>query len=423
MSKDIVKTSGSLTTEYSDYEVLNYLLQSANMSLDSVAKDMKKAELQKIIDQHPHPITQGKDGRWRTRVSLGDGQRRQIAKATKEKVYEALYEHYRGASSTQVTEMLTLESLFPQWLEYKRLKGAASSYLKRMKSDWKTYYAGTDIVKVPIQSLKKITMDIWAHQLIEQTGRSKKQYYAVSVIMRQMLDYAVDLEVITLNPLKQVHIDARMVFKPNKKKASDTQVFNRTELDVLYDIAWEDFRSEHNTVHKLAPLAVMFQFQTGVRIGELSVLRYEDIEDSEIYVQRMFRYQQKEVVEYTKCHHDGRYVILTPLAKRLIDTAKQYQQEHGLPDNGYIFSVNEEPLSYYAIRKLYERYCKSIGTIGKSSHTARRNFISALIDAGININEIREMVGHADERTTYNSYCFDRKTKAERVALIEQALS
>ena len=46
-----------------------------------------------------------------------------------------------------------------------------------------------------------------------------------------------------------------------------------------------------------------------------------------------------------------------------------------------------------------------------------------MIDGGVNINTIREMVGHADERTTYNNYCYDRSTEAEKLAKIEQALS
>ena len=94
-----------------------------------------------------------------------------------------------------------------------------------------------------------------------------------------------------------------------------------------------------------------------------------------------------------------------------------------MDDSGYIFSVNDEPLSYYAIRKLYARYCDEIGTAFKSSHKARKTYISALIDGGVNINTIRDMVGHMDERTTYNSYCYDRRPRPERIALIEKALS
>lgn len=409
--------------EYSDADILQFLLESANIDVSDAAKLMKKAEMEKIIEAHPYPITQGKDGRWRTYVKGDNGKRKQIAKSTEEKVWEELFHYYKGTEVKTARTDPTLATLYPQWLEYKRLHGASSTYLKRIDSDWHNYYAGTDIIRIPLANLKKLMLDVWAHELIERVGHVKKQYYNISMIMRQMLDYAVDAELIQTNPLQKVKIEARQVFLPVKKKASETQVFTTEEVEALYHAAREDFDSEHNTVHKLAPLAVMFQFQTGVRIGELCALRYEDIEDSEIFVNRMYRFVTKEVVEYTKSHNAGRYVALTAEAKSLIETAKRYQQEHSMCDSGYIFSVNEEPLSYYAIRKLYERYCKEIGTVKKSSHKSRKTYISALIDGGVNINAIRELVGHADERTTYNSYCYDRKTKSERVTMIENALS
>lgn len=278
----------------------------------------------------------------------------------------------------------------------------------------------------PITELTKMDMDIWCHKLIEKVDRCKKEYYNVSMLMRQILDYAADLELITHNPLKQVKIDARMVFKPVKRKTDETQVFSKGEVTDLFEAAWHDFETGYNAVHKLAPLAVMFQFVTGVRIGEVCALKYEDILDkemSEIYVQRMYRFKSREVVDYTKCHNEGRAVVLTSDARKLIQAAKQYQEENGLDSTGYIFSVNDQPLSYYVVRKLYERYCQSIGTINKSSHKARKTYISALIHGGVNINTIREMAGHADARTTYNSYCYDRSSKSERAELIEKALA
>ena len=35
----------------------------------------------------------------------------------------------------------------------------------------------------------------------------------------------------------------------------------------------------------------------------------------------------------------------------LIAAAKEFQHEHGLPEDGHIFSVNENPLSYDPIKK------------------------------------------------------------------------
>ena len=114
---------------------------------------------------------------------------------------------------------------------------------------------------------------------------------------------------------------------------------------------------------------------------------------------------------------------MTAAARKLIETARQYQQEHGMPDDGYIFSVNDEPLSYYSVRHLYTRCCKELGILDRSSHKARKTNISKLIDGGVNINTERELAGHADERTTYNNYCYDRSTKEERVLAVERALA
>lgn len=407
------------SNNYDAEQLLQFMVGTGMINLDAVANEMKNTEKQKIISAHPHPITKGKDGRWRTYIDKPDGGRRQIAKSSREKIEDALLEYY-GQSTKQV---VTIESLYPEWIDYKKLHGAADTYIIRIDSNWRNYYVNLDIVKKPIEHLDKYALDVWAHQLIEKVENVKKEYYNISMIMRQMLDYAVDKGVIQENPLTQVKIDCRRVFVPKQKKPSETQVFSREELEKLKEVASKEFTDGHNTLHKLAPLAIMFQFQTGVRVGELCALRYEDINGDELYVNRMYRYATKEVVGYLKGHNEGRVIPLTDEAKSLIAEAKKYQQEHGISDDGYIFSVNEEPLSYYTIKKSYTRYCNVIDTAHKSSHKARKTFISALIDGQVNINTVREIVGHADERTTYASYCYDRRIKSDRAELVKKALS
>lgn len=83
-----------------------------------------------------------------------------------------------------------------------------------------------------------------------------------------------------------------------------------------------DFENEVKR-YVLSPLAVLFQFKTGVRIGELVVLRYEDIDGDFITVQRMFRRDSNEVVDYTKGTYGDRRVILTTEAKRIIGLCRQ----------------------------------------------------------------------------------------------------
>ena len=408
---------------YDSDAILQYLLSNGMIDLDGVADSMNKAQRKRISEKHTAPITQGKDGRYRTYIKLEDGKRKQIAKSTLESVENELVEFYSGKAKEKLDAKITLESLYPEWCEWKVLRRSASSYMTRIDTDWKTYYLNHPIVKTPIKELNKLTLDKFAHGLIERTGRRRKAYYNASLIIRSILDLAVDKELIKENLFRKVRINTKIVFGPEKKQSSESQVYTVAELEKLYELAWKDFSNGHNTVQKLAPLAVLFAFQTGIRRGEMVTLRYKDICEDEICVQRMYRFESKEVINYLKGHRDCRYVPLTTEAKRLIDTAKEYQREHGLPDDVYIFSVNNEPLSYYSLGQLYNRYCKLIGTVPKSSHKARKTYISALIDGGVNINTIREIVAHSSEKTTYNSYVYDRKPKSKHVKLIEKALA
>ena len=126
MSKDPTKTARAPTavptTEYSESEVLKYLVQNGTIDLDDVANEMKKSEIQKIVDEHPYEIAQtGKDKRWRTYIKLENGKRKLIAKATLEDVHLALYEHYKNPKASESNRKATLNSLYPKWIDYKKL--------------------------------------------------------------------------------------------------------------------------------------------------------------------------------------------------------------------------------------------------------------------------------------------------------------
>lgn len=405
-------------------KTLLFALENGMINIDDVQNQMNKKRKEELLKQHPYDIWQGKDSRYRTYVTdkTRRSGRRMIVKTHQETLLDYLTEYYDKLDESKQMETITLEKLYPQWQEYKKLHTTAENYIRRIDNDWKKYYANTDIAKIPVLLLNKLTLDKWAHQLIKDYGMTKKQYYNCTIIMRQTLDYAVDLKIIENNPFSAITIDGKRLFKQVRKKPDSTQVFLKEELTSIYNMAWEDFYTVNRLANKLAPLAVLFQFQTGVRIGELCVLRYEDIDKSGyIHIQRMYRYETHEVVEHTKNHED-RHVLLTAAAKKIICTAKEHQQENGCNINRYIFSESKEPLSPWSVEYLYNKYCEQSGIVRKSSHKSRKTYISALIDGQVNINTIREMVGHVDERTTFNNYCFDRCNDSEKAQLIENAL-
>lgn len=70
----------------------------------------------------------------------------------------------------------------------------------------------------------------------------------------------------------------------------------------------------------------------------------------------------------------------------------------------------------------FYRTCDKCGIMRRSPHKARKTYISTLIDNNVNLNFIREQVGHEDEKTTLKNYCFDRATKEENIQMLQKAL-
>ena len=99
--------------------------------------------------------------------------------------------------------------------------------------------------------------------------------------------------------------------------------------------------------------------------------------------------------------------------------------KYGLKDDDFLFIHNKSGkrmLSYSAARRI-RKYCDKINIPQKSMHKIRKTYISTLIDSGLNINEIRKLAGHSDEKTTYKNYCFNRFSDKQTEDKIEEALN
>lgn len=403
-------------------EVLEYLAANDKIDLHSVAKDMEKQKKEKLIQgKHLFAITKGKDGRWRTYVEdkTKQDKRRQIAKKSRDDLIDALYQYYTGEDPVKKYD--TMRSILSAWLDYKALH-VANVTVDRVMRDWRRYYEGSEIVDRPLTQITKVELDEWIHKMIYRYDMNKHQYSNFISIIRQELDYAVDCGLIQQNPYDKVKVNTRRVLRREHKGADCTQVYNEEELKQFKEVAWNDFKNKRHKKHQLAPLAALFMFYTGVRVSEVCALRYEDINGDNIVVRRMLRYPVNTIIQNTKGSYGDRSVPLIRQSAEIIKAAKGRQIAEGVPQNGYIFSMNEWPLPYTSVTKFFYMCCNEIGIQPKSSHKARKTFVSSLIDANVNINTIRQIVGHVDEKTTLNNYCFDRSTDDEKQKSVENAL-
>lgn len=414
----------------SDDKLLKYAISQGIINLVDVRNDMKEKEKQRLLSKHKYKIFQDKDGRWKTTLpDVNKTGRRLIAKTTKEKIEKVIIEYYATEEDKKIVKDLqTLREIYPVWLQYKSVKTDSGSYIRRLQNDWNRFYENDDIVDVPIKDLSYIILDKWIHQTIKRNSLNKKQYYNMSTIIRQVLDYCVEEGYVDDNIFKRVKVNNKMFTKQHKPKSTE-QVFSENEEELLFKEAMKKFESKPRFI---TPLAIVLNFQLGLRVGELLALKWSDIEENYICIQRMEvskYYLDKnnevirdgfEVVDHVKSSAGFRELYLNSRAKEILKLIKDTNDAYDYYNDGYIFiSCYGKRLTSGSFNDYLYNLCRDVNIKPKSSHKIRKTYISSLFDVGLNINKIRELAGHEDERTSLNNYCFDRKNDIDTELILE----
>lgn len=424
-------------TEISQKE-LSHLLHAINcskISVDEVLEHIENMTNKEILSRHPYAITENKDGRFSTYFpdeTKANG-RRKIVKATRELLEKEIIRRYKEREREKSIENISLRNFYPEWFEYKSLHTQSSAYMRTIDELWKRYYINDPIIDRPLVKLDEYTLDTWAHTLIKKHNLTKKQYYNMAIIIRQSLELARKKGIVLNNAFSNFKVDYKL-FRPVEKKKDETQVFLIDEQPFIEQEAYTDF--EHS--RKSACLAIPFAFQTGLRMSEIVALRWSDINEEQencIHVQRMETKEyermadgswgnpRRVVISRTETVQGNRNVYLTTVAKDILHKLYHFNEEMGFDNTGYIFMNEKGRITSPSLNKRIRRYCRKVNISEKGMHKIRKTYISTLIDAGdININYIREQVGHSDERTTYGNYCFNRKSESLTAQSMEKAL-
>lgn len=370
------------------------------------------------------------NGYWQTYVSDSTKARgrRKITRKQEEDFYHELYDFYHGAgiiTPEKQKQKMTLNELYPQWLEKKREETTAENYIRRINNDWVKYYKDSKIVYQEIVDIKSSDIEKWLLHIARGQGHgiSKTAYYNITIILRQMMEYAHRLGITEHNTFSDAHVDTKNLLRLRRKKPDTEEVFTNQEIAKIKSLCWDDYtRPDYHTRQHLTPLAVLFELQTGLRIGELCALRWEDITPGFVYIRRMYRYETREIVSHGKTNNAERKIPLTNEAKGILDECMNFQATHDKSTTGYIFSETSGPLPPPVVNKFMRKVCSKIGGHLRNTHKLRKTVISALVDSKTNLETIRRLCGHSDARTTLDAYVYDRDLDSDRLSKIDEAL-
>lgn len=168
---------------------------------------------------------------------------------------------------------------------------------------------------------------------------------------------------------------------------------NKEKFKFLNKDELEYVLAELNKLHKNVALVCEFLSLTGLRIGELEALEYDEYnkEAATITVRGTF-YRGKKTTPKNEFSH--RTVSLN---KRAVDIVDYFIKNHKTTKNNFIFNnVRMHHVNYY-LRQIDFK-------VRLSTHIFRHTHISLLSSLNVPIRAIMERVGHNDPKTTISIY-------------------
>jgi integrase/recombinase XerD len=146
------------------------------------------------------------------------------------------------------------------------------------------------------------------------------------------------------------------------------------------------FASPKNLKHK----AILFiAYSAGLRVSEVINLRLQDID----------REREQIFVHCSKGKKD-RYVRLSPL---VLDVLEQYYKKSLVKPTNYLFEGQEKgkPYTIRSAQQIFTDAKQKAGILKSTSfHSLRHSFATHLLEKGVDVIFIKEILGHFDIKTT-----------------------
>ena len=298
---------------------------------------------------------------------------------------------------------ITVKELATEWLlvNQARLK---PSTCQRYQGFLKNHLAGSmgamEVLYVTTVTIHQFSMERLSSGLAPQTVN------AILTLLHSILKYGHRQYQLPLPDIIYLSVEKR-----------EMRVLTQQEQKKLVTYLMQDLDT--------CKLGVLVALYTGLRVGELCALKWEDIGKGSITVRRTMQRLKKEGADSTELH------IGTPKTKTSLRTIPipSFLQEliepfrkPELAVSYLLASMPNEVIEPRNMQYRFSRYLKEAGIEKANFHALRHTFATRCVEAGFEIKSLSEVLGHANVQTTLNKYVhssFDlKRANMERLSLI-----
>lgn len=269
---------------------------------------------------------------------------------------------------------------------------------QRYESCYRCHIKGSFIDKMQVGSIRPADVQRFYNSLDVSQSTLKAVNKFMSIFNKWLVrnDYAGDF-------ISAVEIP---------KKHSEPQ---NTEI-----ITWSE--DEIAQLHSALELSGAFRLRflvyvllyTGARISEALSLRYSDIEDGVIHIQRQYYMHEIKPPKYNSVRD---VPIHQELSYALIDHKTWHEREMKRKgyDTDYIFTTSNGNLySASSVRKQLIKFCEKAGVEFKKIHAFRATFCTQMCKCGVPLEVTSALLGHKSLEVTAKHYALIKQDSKEQ---------
>lgn len=395
-----------------DNELFSFLLSSGTIDRTTILRNYEMAKRREVLEKHPCRIWQGEtNGMWYTYL-LENNKRRLIKKKTRKQVEDVIVEFYKDEP--------TVYEIFQKWIEEKRHYGEISdSSCDRYVADFRRYFEESSLKDKKIKLITENEIEQHIKDQILNYKLTSKAYGGLRTIIIGIFGYAYKHNYTNI-PIRtffnELNLSKNIFY--HKPKLSQDNVFTDDETELL-----KNYLTNHKP--NVISYGILLALRTGLRVGELCSLTFEDITDHCIRVNKTETRHRaspnnytREVKDNAKTEAGNRFVLIDDEAMELIEKIKALN-----PNGYYLFEINGKRCIGQSFTRKLERACVSLKINPRSMHKCRKTYITTLINENVPESLIIDQVGHTDIKTSKQFYLYNNKARNEALQTLSRAIA
>lgn len=394
-------------------ELLKYMQDNNIIDMAYVQEQIEMKKRKDILDKHPYRVWLAKDGYWKTYLPKVDGTKRLVKKKKQSDLENCIIEFYQSNSIDY-----SFKVRFEDWIERQQKCGRSDNTIYKYQCDYRRFIEGDVLESMKIDEITEIELSEYLTRLLDSDTvvywRALKDLfgYINGVFKKAMRD-----RIITENPCDYVDLPLfRCKCTPDREKTAEERTLSGNERKaLLYKI---------NDSSNVASMAVELSLYTGMRVGELAALKWEDInlEHRTIRIcrsEKNSRLKKERYISSTK-NDKIRVIPLTDDMARVLRKVKEFEFKNGWlgeyvfqDDRGRVYAsrISDCAVNNTTTAEFHNK---------KSIHAIRRTLNSNMKCAGVSGTVAASLLGHT-EKVNEENYTYDVSSMEEKSKFMECA--